>query len=479
MTRVSFVDFCRDRRANVALTFALMTIPLVFVVGMALDYGAASALRSKLNEAADAAALAGVSATVMQSGGGDAAAITAATNMFNAQINPDRSPTGISLPRLSMDSPVQVTVGHGALGMSVTVNYSAHSQNIFGNILQMKNIGLGGSSTASAATPPNIDFYLLLDTSPSMAIPSTTAGLTNMVSLTSQQTRSGGQGCAFACHMTVSTPSYNNTGNPYVSGNSGPIMDNYAVARANGVVLRMDNVQAAAQQLPGVANTAAKNANSAVKPVYRMSFNTFDADIHFLQKNGVKTGAGASCADTYLTSDLLVRAPQLASSSNIQVLQVYTDHYLTPTNQNNDADTNYDGALKAINCEMPNPGTGISPSPPEEVLFFVTDGMQDELVGSVQTTSTINSSGWCQTIKNRNIQIAILYTTYIPLNVQPYYSNFYMSNIAPFQSNIATALKACASPNLFYQVNVDGDITAALNNLFGQAVNAATAHLTQ
>jgi Flp pilus assembly protein TadG len=476
MTPAVFRSFIRDRRANVAMMFGLMIVPLVFVVGMAIDYGAAARLNSKLNAAADSAALAAVSQGVMQSGGGDAASILAAQNMFNAAINPTNNPLGVSLPRLTMDAPLQVVMSHQGLGTSAVVTYHAHSQNVFGSILHWNSLAFSGSSTSNAAVPPNMDFYLLLDTSPSMALPATSAGVTAMVGYTSQQTSDGGQGCAFACHMTVTTANTDNKGNPYVSGSSGPIMDNYALARSKGIALRIDNVQAAAQQLPSAATTAANNPNNVVKPTYRMSFATFDTDIHFISPSGIKTGAGASCSDTYITSNM-TQAASLASSSNIQLLQVYSNNYLTSSNNNNDTDTDFDKALTAMNCEMPTPGTGIAPSNPKEVLFFVTDGVEDAPIAG-RTESTINSTTWCQTIKNRNILIAVLYTTYLPLNVQPYYSSWYMGHIASFQPNIGTALQACASNGLYYQVSVDGDITAALNNLFQQAI-VASAHLTQ
>jgi Flp pilus assembly protein TadG len=474
MRKAAPLRFIRDSRGYLTMTFALMIVPLTFVIGMAIDYGAAAHLHSKLNGAADAAALAGVSVSAMQSGGGDAALIAAATNMFNAQINP----TGAGLPRLVMDAPLSVQVSHSGLVTSITVSYSAQSQNIFGGVLRWNSLAVTGGSVASAAAPANLDFYLLLDTSPSMALPATTAGVTQMVGLTSQQTSDGGQGCAFACHMTLTASNTDNKGNPYVSGHLGPIMDNYAVARANNIALRIDNVQAAAQQLPSAATTAANNPNNVTKPTYRMSFNTFDTNIHFITPTGIKTGAGGSCSDVYLTSDLVVQAPSLASQNNIALLQVYSNNYLTQTNNNQDEDTNFDTALQAMNCEMPTPGTGASGNKPKEVLFFITDGVEDETVGAARQESAIDYTTWCSTIKNRGILIAVLYTTYLPLNVQPYYSNWYMGHVASFQPNIGPALQSCASTGLYYQVSVDGDITAALNNLFQQAI-FATAHLTQ
>ena len=184
---------------------------------MAIDYGAAARLKSKLNAAADAAVLAAVTPAMMTQS--DAASITAAKNMFNAQV------TGLS--RLIFDitntTDFNVTVADVGLARNVTVTYNAQSQNIFGGILNMNTISFGGSSTGSAATPPNIDFYLLLDTSPSMAIAGTPADIQTMVNNTSSQ-----GGCAFACHEA--NPSADNLGNP---GGE----DNYALARSLGVTL--------------------------------------------------------------------------------------------------------------------------------------------------------------------------------------------------------------------------------------------------
>ena len=52
-------------------------------------------------------------------------------------------------------------------------------------------------STANASIAPNIDFYLLLDNSPSMALPATRPGSTDAVADHAAATG----GCAFACHQ--------------------------------------------------------------------------------------------------------------------------------------------------------------------------------------------------------------------------------------------------------------------------------------
>ena len=76
-------------------------------------------------------------------------------------------------------------------------------------------------------------------------------------------------------------------------------------------------------------------------------------------------------------------------------------------------------------------------------------------------------------MKNRGILIAVLYTAYLPLPTNSWYNQW----IAPFQSQIGPNMQSCASPGLYFQVTTDGDITAAMQALFEQAV--ATARLKQ
>ena len=167
MIHALFRSFLRDRRANVLMIFGFTMLPMTFIIGASVDYGTAARLKSKLNAAADAAVLAAVTPAMMTQT--DAASVTAATNMFNAQV------TG--LPRLifNIADPTNftVTVQDVGLARNVTVTYSAQSQNVFGGVLNWNTIPFGGISVGSAATPPNIDFYLLLDSSPSMAIAGT------------------------------------------------------------------------------------------------------------------------------------------------------------------------------------------------------------------------------------------------------------------------------------------------------------------
>jgi Flp pilus assembly protein TadG len=415
----------RDRKGNITMVFALLLIPIMFAIGMGIDYGNAARKKSQLNAAADAAALAAVTPAMMAQS--DANAIAAAKNMFNAQI--------ANIPGLTFSATnLTVTVTDSGLNRSVVVNYSAASKNSFASILGQSSFTISGSSTSASSVAPNINFYLLLDSSPSMAIAATTTGINTMVTNTSSQ-----GGCAFACHE--SNPSADNLGNP--NGE-----DNYALARSLGVTLRIDLLTQAAQNLMSTAQQT-QTANNAK---YQMAIYTFDVNFNTIQA---------------LTSNLSTAQTQ---AGNITMLEVYDNNCLTSSNCNNDTDTNYDNAMTNINTIMPNPGGGTNNAgdSPQEVLFFVTDGVEDESVSGSRVQSLMSTS-WCTTIKNRGIRIAVLYTEYLPLPTNSWYNTY----IAPFQPNIATNMQSCASPGLYFEVSTDGDISSALQTLFQQAVSTA------
>jgi hypothetical protein len=396
------------------------------LTGMGIDYTVATQKKAMLDAAADAAALAAVTPTMMAQP--SSASVTAATNMFNSQ--------AATVSGLGSAASAAVTAVDNGLTRTVTVNYTASSKNAFSGVLGQQNWALGGSSQSTSSVAPNIDFYLLLDNSPSMAIAATTAGINTMVTNTASQ-----GGCAFACHET--NPSADGLGNP---GNE----DNYTLAKNLGVVTRIQNLNAATQSLMDTATTTMQNFNST----YRMAIYTFNT-------GGINTITARTAS--------LSTAKSLAAG--IDVLQVYKNNCLTSSNCNNDEDTDFENAMSGINTTMPNPGSGMAGSTPEEVLFIVSDGVDDSNVSGSRNQALFNTA-MCTTIKNRGIRIAVLYTTYLPLPTNSWYNSY----IAPFQPQIAGNMQSCASAGLFFQVSTDQDITAAMAALFQQAV--ATARLT-
>jgi Flp pilus assembly protein TadG len=424
------------------MIFGLILPVMIFATGLAVDYTAAARKKVILDAAADAAALSAVTPAMLKQS--DAVATTTATNMFNGQA------TGMSGLDYNPGTLAVTTSTDANTGIrTTTVTYTASSQNTFANILGQPTWAIGGSSTATARPAPNIDFYLLLDNSPSMAIAATTVGINTMVANTSAQ-----GGCAFACHET--NPAGDGLGNP------GGI-DNYQLAKNLSVLTRIDNLRTATQSLMTFAANTATNNNAS----YRMGIYTFN-------------WAGATQISP-LTSDLS-SAGILAG--NIDVMVMYQNNWRTSSNNDNDVETNFETAMSQINNIMPAPGTGYTGSSPQEVLFLVSDGVDDihvtggqpspQQVGSYCCGNTrfmgMFDTSWCTTVKNRGIRIAVLYTQYLPLPTNSWYNTY----VAPFQSQIAANMQSCASTGLFSQITTDGDISQAINALFAQAVQTAT-----
>ena len=199
-----------------------------------------------------------------------------------------------------------------------------------------------------------------------------------MVNNTSAQS-----GCAFACHEA------NPAGESPALGNPGG-EDNYALARSLGVTLRADLLDTAITDLTNQAYSAEHNPSIPVDPVYQMSINSFDVAFNQLVP---LTGSFVSTWATQLSS---------MQTNNTQFLEVYdnnnacvststTSHGVTTTNPcgsgtssiaqgGSDADTNYDAAMQGITALMPTPGNGTNKAgdTPQEILFIVTDGVEDE-----------------------------------------------------------------------------------------------------
>ncbi len=404
--------FFRDDGGNLSAVFALTLIPVVSLIGVGIDFTNSAKRKATLDAIADSASLAAVTPSMLSQN--DGASVTAATNLFNSQVS---SISGIGPVTLS------VTPTDNGLSRTVTVSYSTTSIALFGKLVGKTSVPISGTSAATGQGAPNIDFYLLLDNSPSMAIAATTSGINTMVSNTPDQ-------CAFACHESDTAPN-----------------DYYGLARSLGVTLRMDLVRQATQNLMTTAQSTATANNTK----YRAAIYTFNY--------GFNTIAS-------LTSSLTSAQSQAA---NIDIYEVPYQNW------NSDAITNYTNAMIQISSIMPNPGGGTNHSgdSPQEVLFFVTDGVEDQMSGSSRVQALMDPS-YCTTIKNRGIRIAVLYTTYLPLPTNAWYNQY----IAPFQPNIGPNLQSCASPGLYYAVTTNQDISAALIALFNTAV-ATAPHLTQ
>jgi hypothetical protein len=395
---------------------------------------------------------------------------------------------------------VTVTVGATSLTRNVEVAYTSSVNTIFAQVLGKSVLPVAGVSEASAQAPPNIDFYVLLDNSPSMVLPSTAAGITKMESLTTQEETGG---CAFACHHASTNTNSDTKGNPCVDGTTptlsapppstskgnsycttahGGQIDNYKLARNNSITLRLDELNSGISTLLQTASTTASSTVFATPPKYRFSIYSMDS----LWQIGLNPLMA-------LTSNYT--SGWTTASANFGVMEMYSNNNdcanaactSSTTAPGGDVATNYDDSLGKLSqtSYIPKPGNGTNQpgDTPQEVLFIVTDGVEDEQSGTrleqaindLGNSAYGNSSGtnWCTTIKNRGIKIAILYTDYLAVPTDSWYT----SHIAPILSDVGPALQACASPGLFYDAAIGSDLGAALSALFAAVTQSG--HLTQ
>lgn len=420
-------DLARDQGGNIAITFALALIPMTLSVGSAVDYSYANKAKAKLDAAADAAALSAVNKTAL--GGSTKDAEEWAETMFNAQAAQTRVQVG----------KVEVKVKESGKGRSAEVKYTANVQTSFMGLVGLNTMAIGGTATAASALPTYIDFYLLLDNTPSMGVGATTKDIDTLVAKTPDK-------CAFACHDLSAAPN-----------------DYYGIAKKNNVAMRIDVVRQATQQL---MDTAGKTQASSGQ--FGMAIYTFGAEA---TKRKLTTIQG-------LTTDL-PKAKSAAAA--IDLMTVPYQNYASDTL------TDFHSVLTAINKEIKDPGDGTKSSKAVKIMFFVSDGVADRAVGSPQCSQPTNAGSdpetgqsyircqepldvnLCKTIKDRGIKIAGLYTTYLPLPTNDWYKKW----IAPFSSKIAENMKACASEGLYFEVSPTQGISDAMTALFQKVVQQA------
>jgi len=423
--------FRRDPSGNVAIIFALTLLPLISAVGCAVDLSRANALRSKLQAAADAASVGSVSKTApgfiaagsMTGDGAIPAGVADAANLFTGNMN------GMTGYTLNSATPTMTKTGGTIVSK---IEFSADMPTMFMGVIGKNKMTLTGQSTATASMPLYIDFYLLLDNSPSMGVGATPADVATMVANTSDK-------CAFACHDKNDPQNY------------------YKLAKKLGVTTRIDVLRSATEQLMDTAKVTQTYSNQ-----FRMAIYDF--------------GAAASSAGLRalfsLSSNL---SGAKAAAGGIDLMTV------NGQNENKDQDTNYTDIFPAINSAISSPGAGTSSSP-QKYLFFVSDGVADEdnsaclkpKTSGSRCMSPINPA-LCKAIKDRGIKIAVLYTTYLALPTNAWYNTWIAPfNVGPYgpspNSEIAQNMQSCASSGLYFEVSPTQGIAEAMNALFKKAV---------
>ena len=422
--------FACNRHGNIPVIFVACLLPLVSAIGCAADYSRAEQLRSRLQAAADAASAGSIAETspAFMAAGSMAAdgpileGASNATGIFKGNMS---GVTGYTLNRLTP------TVTRSGGTVTSTVEFSAAVPTTFLGVIGKSTITVTGTSSAGANMPRFIDFYLLLDNSPSMGVGATPADVSSMVNHTPDR-------CGFACHDVNGSSNY------------------YDLAKSLGVTTRIDVLRSATRQLMDTAAATGTYSNQ-----YRMAIYDF---------GGSSDGQGLRAL--FRLSSNLINAKAAAESIDLMAVSGHGD--------NNDQDSSFTTIIPAIDSLISAPGIG-TPSAPQKYLFLVSDGVADEYNSAClkpaiggRCQSPINPA-LCTALKNRGIRIAVLYTTYLALPTDAWYNSW----IAPFNrgpyspspnSELALNMESCASPGLFAEAGAAQGISQAMTMLFRKAI---------
>ena len=529
--------FPKDQRGNVAVIFAIACVPLISAVGCAIDYTEATRIKSKLQSAADAAAVASISqqssgwlaASRMTGNGEVTAAETDARNIFNGNITAATS--------LFNNQTVTATVTKTGANLTSLVTFTADVPVTFMKVVGFQKLTVTGSSAASASLPLYLDFYLLLDVSGSMGLPSTPAEAVRMQNINPDNYSNYPTGCTLACHFQVQNVCGNSTQryptNNYCMGYAYSRLSQSALSN----LINQASTVSVPKQVPGLPNAMLPNLSANLTPGAANSLvtgNSRSLPYSLTAATSCPTDGTDACVQLrldavgYAVNQLLQMAntvavvPQQFRVGIYPFIQTMDANYAPLTSSINgspntagtinyaaanlatELDTNANAALGSggtniaqslgnMNTTIVSVGNGSSASSTLPYVFLVTDGAVDP-----QTKQLSVSGGWagsnhatviasgasspCKQLRDRGIKVSVLYIPYVPINpVNASFANdeddYANNNIA----NIPASLQSCASPpdssgSYFYTASSPQQIQDSLKAMFNHAL--VTAHIT-
>jgi len=335
------------------------------LLGAAIDLGSAYKQREQLLIAADSASLVAVSqgspgllaAAAMTADGPAPAAESEAVKAFYGEVNGQDAKLQPHATSIVTKAGMVVTST-----MDFTVDMPTHFLELFG----LPWLTINGHATSVSGTPAFVDFYLLLDNSPSMGVAATPADIA-LLKANTLHTAADGEapnGCAFACHES------DYPGAAHCVGG----VDCYTVAKNTSVTLRIDVLRQATQKL---MDTAAVTASAPKQ--FRMAIDTFNLTTQAISP---------------LTANL---AAAKADANAIDLMSVNFQ------GENNDRFTDLGAALDATTLKVPSSDTGTDAAHTQKVVFLVTDGVTDQ---QLSTADSIVSGANSQLGGDRLIQTA-------------------------------------------------------------------------
>ena len=429
--------FGSDRRGNVLIIFTIALMPMAMATGMAVDYTKAMRLQTKLNAAADAAALAAVSKQVMDMPArfGMAPEMSpyvgaeAATRIFHIGADPIVNPGNVILDFNDTNQfKVEITDNAAHTNRVAKVTYRAKSVNTFGTLLGISTLTITGAASSTVTAAAYVDIHLVLDTSQSMGLAATDA---DAAKLWNGFITYNGRGCQFGCHVPA--------GGESKAGDW--------IAQQVGATLRVDVLRTAALDMVQTAIDSEGATPLFRFAMYRIGQTTTDISA--------------------LTTNLAQSKTDVAGLT------------LGPNDAGGTGDSNFAHMTSYVLPKIPVRGDGSSASNPKAYIFIVTDGVADVAGGCTygHCVAPINPTT-CQAYKDAGVTVGVVYTTYFPVKANPMNPSDtslrpeYTDLVMPFASDIAPKLQACASTGWYFEASDGPTIHAAMQRLFAQAAQS-------
>ncbi len=398
----------QDDRGSLPLIVAVMMVPLMGIVGGAVDFGHAVSERTRLNTALDAAALVAARAAQDADAAGKSdtdvrtIAERAGADYFNAMRN------------LPTDAAGRVEVKIVDRVATVSASYTASMPTTMLGVLGFKTLPISSYASSTVNLSPLVDIHLLIDVSASMAIGATDTDIAKL--------KARFNGCAFACPdgakvtdtYTVGKKTYTTT-----------YADSFDWAQKNNVVLRINEIN---KGITDFVNDLLKQPTASKR--LRISVHSFSNDLAQIVP---------------LTSTLgnaLTSLPQSPSASSTT-----------------EGGTHFSDIMPSFANIVGTPGDGTTK--PRKLVIIATDGVQDP-----NRLWSHNGYEWmrpqvrpfapadCRKL-DRNVSVGVLYAPYI--NLSPDWG--YLATLGqPSQiggkgtrfDDIVPQLQACASaPSMF------------------------------
>ncbi len=275
----------RDRSGNFAILGAVAIVPMLGMAGMAIDFTRAMDLKSELQNAADAAVVGALSeksagmlqAINMPGNGVVTLSEKEALSLFEAQLakssdNPDEqeAPADGTDPDIN-ERQVKVSVTKTGNNLRAELTYKMGIKTSLLRVIGKESITVSGKAVAVYQTQSFMDFYMLLDNTPSMGVGATPEDVLKLIEATKNVADSGSRDCAFACHI-VSEQGVEDKSS------------NYNVARNVGATIRIDVVAQAVAALTEEAEKTQSYTNQFRMAAYTFGKTAMDVKLLRVQK---------------------------------------------------------------------------------------------------------------------------------------------------------------------------------------------------